>query len=81
MELLLIGTSHHAAPVEVREKVSFNDEEIGRFLIAMGQERFINECLLLSTCNSRAQFACLVEQNFNRQGLFLNGYLSSISNT
>ena len=51
MELLLIGTSHHLAPVAVREKVSLNDEEIGRFFTAVGRERFINECLVLSTCN------------------------------
>jgi len=70
MELLLIGISHRTAPVEVREKVAFNDQEIGRFLTGVLQQRFIPECLLLSTCNRIEIYAAANEparaENFLR---------------
>jgi glutamyl-tRNA reductase len=49
MHLVLVGTSHHLAPVELRERLAF-DEESGRLLL----ERLISderEAVALSTCN------------------------------
>ncbi len=49
MHLVLVGTSHHLAPVELRERLGF-DEETGRVLLARlaGAE---SEAVALSTCN------------------------------
>ncbi len=51
MKLQMIGCSHHDAPVEFREKISFTTEEVGQALRAF-RERFPScEIVLLSTCN------------------------------
>jgi glutamyl-tRNA reductase len=49
MHLVLVGTSHHLAPVELRERLAF-DDETGRRLLArlLAEER---ESVALSTCN------------------------------
>jgi glutamyl-tRNA reductase len=49
-ELLLVGLSHHTAPVELRERVAFAEdalEDAVRRAAALGE----GEALLLSTCN------------------------------
>lgn len=51
MKLQMIGCSHHDAPVEFREKISFSSEQVGQALSAF-RERFpSSEIVLLSTCN------------------------------
>jgi glutamyl-tRNA reductase len=47
--LFSIGINHKTAPVEVREKVFLNEEEISRMLAELKNE--LSECMILSTCN------------------------------
>ncbi|MEI8135479.1 MAG: glutamyl-tRNA reductase [bacterium] len=49
-KLISIGLSHHAVPVELREKVTFSQNEIGKILLRM-KDVFADEALLISTCN------------------------------
>lgn len=52
MSLLLLGISHHSAPLEVRERLALPDE--GRVRAALGellQVPGVGEGLILSTCN------------------------------
>jgi glutamyl-tRNA reductase len=50
MILLVVGCSYHTAPVEVRERLAFNDEQLIRAHQALGT-RFACETVILSTCN------------------------------
>lgn len=50
MRLALTGINHRTAPVEVREKLAFREEDIPSTL-RMLQSRGIHEALILSTCN------------------------------
>ena len=50
MKIVCIGISHRTAPVEIREKMWFSDEEVRSFLPVM-KERHVQECVLISTCN------------------------------
>ena len=51
MRIILVGANHRSAPVELREKLAFTDEECVDTLKAwIGQGTF-NEALILSTCN------------------------------
>jgi glutamyl-tRNA reductase len=50
-ELFVVGISWRTAPVAVREKLAFRDEEIGGTLQAMTAELPVAEALLVSTCN------------------------------
>lgn len=50
MNLLAIAINHHTAPVEVREALHLNDDEI-RSLTLKAKENLFSECLIISTCN------------------------------
>ncbi|MBI2964003.1 MAG: glutamyl-tRNA reductase [Deltaproteobacteria bacterium] len=57
-KLWLIGVSHHSAPVELRERLAFEDEAAGaasRKLLALPG---LEECALVSTCNRVELVAC-----------------------
>ncbi len=49
MSLLVLGVSHHSAPMEVLEKVAAIDTEQTLSLVGAGEA--VGEALLLSTCN------------------------------
>jgi glutamyl-tRNA reductase len=49
--LVCVGVNHRRAPVELREKVAFNGDEIERALPEMVKLEGVNEALVLSTCN------------------------------
>ena len=51
MEILLIGLSHKTAPVEVRERLYFDERGLGEPLRALCANSGIEEAVILSTCN------------------------------
>ncbi len=51
MHLLLIGTSHHTAPLAFREALAFTESEAAAAIGELAQEPELEELLLLSTCN------------------------------
>ena len=50
-ELFVVGISWRTAPVAVREKLAFRDDELGGTLQAMTSALPVAEALLVSTCN------------------------------
>jgi glutamyl-tRNA reductase len=46
-----VGVNHRRAPVELREKVAFSSDAIGRALEQMQQLEGVTEAMILSTCN------------------------------
>ena len=50
-ELFVVGLSWHTAPVAVREKLAFREDELGGALRGLVGELPVAEALLLSTCN------------------------------
>lgn len=51
MQILLIGLSHKTAPVEVRERLYFDERGLGEPLKALCANSGIEEAVILSTCN------------------------------
>src|SRR5258708_16687123 len=51
MEIVLVGLHHRTAPVEVRERVSFNAEQSRRAGEELRARGILEETLVLSTCN------------------------------
>ncbi len=49
--LYLYGLSHKTAPVEVRERLAFNDELCRAALPELNANAGVNEALIISTCN------------------------------
>lgn len=57
MAVLLFCISHKSAPVEIREKFSFDDEQKLELLRKMTLEREISEAVVLATCNRTEIYA------------------------
>jgi len=49
MQLVLVGTSHHVAPVELRERMSFAEQHAGEIAARLADDDA--EAVALSTCN------------------------------
>jgi glutamyl-tRNA reductase len=51
MSILLIGVNHKTAPVEIRERLAFNDEACAEALRRIVDGHVVREGLIVSTCN------------------------------
>jgi len=51
MSLLVLGLSHHQAPVAVRERFAFAESEIPAFTDTLRARGLVDEAVLVSTCN------------------------------
>ncbi|MDE2150010.1 MAG: glutamyl-tRNA reductase [Gammaproteobacteria bacterium] len=51
MALLTLALSHHRAPVEVRSRAAFTDDELGDALVRLRALPGVGEACVLSTCN------------------------------
>ncbi len=50
-KICCFGLSHKTAPVEVRELFSLSGDKLNHFLIDLGSNDFVDELIVLSTCN------------------------------
>ncbi len=60
-DLIVIGLSHHTAPVELRERLATGDADVPAELQALVSEAGLHEALLLSTCNRVELYAHAAE--------------------
>ena len=51
MNVVVIGLSHHASPVELREQFAFSDAKIPDALKSLRESGLVHEAVILSTCN------------------------------
>ncbi len=51
MNVVLIGLSHHSAPVELRERFAFAEDKIPAALQSLRESCVAGEAVILSTCN------------------------------
>ena len=51
MSILLVGVNHKTAPVEIRERLAFNDEACAEGLRHLVDGEIVREGLIVSTCN------------------------------
>ena len=49
--LFVLGTSHHATPLDVRERFALSPEQALQLQIQIRDKQGIRECLVLNTCN------------------------------
>lgn len=60
MQMMITGMSFKTSPVSVREKISFNEEELKYKLIEFASFKAIKEVVILSTCN-RTEFYIITD--------------------
>ncbi len=59
MQVFALGLNHHSAPLEIRERVSFQPERLSQALHDLTTERSVREAAILSTCNrTELYYAC-----------------------
>lgn len=57
-ELVLVGLSHHTAPVEVRERIAFGNGRLAPALRGLVALPGVDEAVIVSTCNRVEVLAC-----------------------
>lgn len=57
LDLFCVGLSYHTSPIEVRDAVVLNDEEVGRAMVALRERGGAAEAMILSTCNRTEIYA------------------------
>jgi glutamyl-tRNA reductase len=62
VKLVIAGLSHHTAPVEVRERLAFEEKALPEALDRLRQHHGMLESMILSTCN-RVEVAVTAEEN------------------
>jgi glutamyl-tRNA reductase len=62
MDLIVVGLNHRTAPVEVRERVAYDERETQEVLTRARRDEVLSEAFLLSTCN-RTEFYGLSNDN------------------
>ncbi|MFQ5834506.1 MAG: glutamyl-tRNA reductase [bacterium] len=55
--LLLVGMNHRSAPLKIRERIGFNEENSKRFLPLLPRYEGIQETVILCTCNRMEIYA------------------------
>jgi glutamyl-tRNA reductase len=66
MKFSITGVSHKSAPVEVRERLAFDERSLGEALDGMKRMPGIHEGMILSTCN-RVEVAIACDEGTNGQ--------------
>jgi glutamyl-tRNA reductase len=51
LRVVVVGISHNTAPVEIRERFTFSEDETGIAVAELSSMEGIEECMVLSTCN------------------------------
>lgn len=66
MSIRIIGVSHKTAPIEVREQLAVDAEQLPSALQNLMADTGLSEALILSTCN-RTELYCNLEPDTDRQ--------------
>ena len=57
VHIIVVGMSHHSAPVDLRERVSLSGDAHSHVLTQLGGSRTVLESVVLSTCNRTEVYA------------------------
>lgn len=79
MKILVVGLNHKSAPIDVREKLAFDPEQVLRALRELKHRFGEAEFVLLSTCN-RVELYCASERVGGVAGEDLAKFLSEFHN-
>ncbi|MBI3802541.1 MAG: glutamyl-tRNA reductase [Nitrospirae bacterium] len=61
MNIVIVGLNHRTAPVEIRERFSISEKQIGEALYHLKSSPAVEEALILSTCN-RVEVCAVVKE-------------------
>ena len=67
MKLVVLGLNHRSAAVAVRERFSFDKDEVASALNRLYEFDCVAECVILSTCNRTEIYAALEGVEFPKE--------------
>ncbi|ANE47151.1 glutamyl-tRNA reductase [Paenibacillus swuensis] len=73
MHILSVGLNYKTAPVAVREKFAFSDEDLPRALQQLKETKSILECVIVATCNRTEIYA--VVDRLHMCGHFIRSFI------
>lgn len=76
MSLVLVGLSHHHAPIEVRERLSVAERTLPQALASVAACPGVREIVLLSTCNRMEVYALSEGQEASDTAALIRHHLS-----
>lgn len=76
MNLFLLGSSHHSAPIDLRERIDFTRRGVPEALGEIGRRAALREAVVLSTCNRSEIYTVCENPRHARQTLtaFMSGF-------
>lgn len=76
IEIIVVGLNHKTAPIEIRERLSFHENELEKVLLEINALSSIKENIVLSTCNRVEIYATAQEPEiaFEELKTFLSHY-------
>jgi glutamyl-tRNA reductase len=75
MKFSITGVNHKSAPVEVRERLAFDDDALSQALVALKGRPGFCEGMILSTCN-RVEVALTCEENSKTAAVEVDEFLA-----
>ncbi len=73
-QIITVGTSHHIAPLDFREKLSFSESQLTEALQLLTEQPDVREATILSTCNRVEIYAVIHSKD---GGAVLSEFLSN----
>ncbi|RXT15488.1 glutamyl-tRNA reductase [Ammoniphilus sp. CFH 90114] len=74
MHILVIGLNYKTAPVEIRERFAFKEDEKDRAIRMLRGTKDIQECVMVGTCNRTEIYAVVDQLHTGRH--YVKGFLS-----
>lgn len=81
MKLFVLGVNHQTAPVDIREKVSFSEEQLHIALLDIKAQHIAQECTILSTCNRTEIYGVYAGDDTQRIVRWLHQHFNLPENT
>lgn len=75
MHILAVGLNYRTAPVEVREKFAFSEQDLPIALAQLKKTKSILECVIVATCNRTEIYA--VVDRLHMCGHFIRSFIES----
>ncbi len=72
MHILVVGVNYRTVPVEIREKLTFQETELKRAMTTLQSQKSVLENVIVSTCN-RTEIYAVVDQ-FTRDDITLRNF-------
>lgn len=66
MHILAVGLNHKTAPVEIRERLAFQEAELDEALIQLKNQKSVFEAVIVSTCNRTELYVVSDQQHTGR---------------